>query len=47
MGQVIELSRDLIAQTTVRLSNTEEFTGTVGMQNGHIAVQLGQRTLKN
>lgn len=46
-GQIIELSRDLITQTMVRLSNTEEFTGTVGMQNGHIAVQLGQRTLKN
>ncbi len=46
-GTVLELSRDLIAQTHVRLSNTEEFTGTVGMQNGRIAVQLGQRTLKN
>lgn len=46
-GTVIELSRDLISQTHVRLSNTEEFTGTVGMQNGRIAVQLGQRTLKN
>jgi flagellar motor switch protein FliM len=46
-GTVLELSRDLIAQTRVRLSQTEEFTGTVGMQNGRIAVQLGQRTLKN
>lgn len=46
-GTVLELSRDLITHTHVRLSNTEEFTGTVGMQNGRIAVQLGQRTLKN
>lgn len=46
-GAVLELSRDLISQTRVRLSNTEEFVGTVGMQNGRIAVQLGQRTLKN
>jgi flagellar motor switch protein FliM len=46
-GTVLELSRDLISQTHVRLSNTEEFTGTVGMQNGRIAVQLGQRTLRN
>jgi len=46
-GMVLELSRELISQTHVRLSNTEEFTGTVGMQNGRIAVQLGQRTLRN
>lgn len=46
-GSVLELSHDLITQTAVRLSNTEEFVGTVGMQNGHIAVQLAQRTLKN
>jgi flagellar motor switch protein FliM len=46
-GHVIQLPRELIAQTRVRLSNTEEFTGTVGMQNGQIAVQLGQRSLKN
>ena len=46
-GHVIQLPRELIAQTHVRLSNTEEFTGVVGMQNGQIAVQLGQRTLKN
>ena len=46
-GHVINLPRELIGQTRVRLSNTEEFTGTVGMQNGQIAVQLAQRTLKN
>ncbi len=46
-GSVLELSRELITQTHVRLSNTEEFTGTVGMQSGRIAVQLGHRTLRN
>ncbi len=42
-GDVIPLPRELLAQTRVRLSNTEQFVGTVGVQNGHIAVQLGQR----
>ena len=46
-GDVIELPRELVAQTRVRLSNTEEFVGTVGMQNGHVAVQLGQRASKD
>ena len=46
-GDVIQLPRELVSQTRIRLSNTEEFTGTVGMQNGHVAVQLGQRALKD
>ncbi len=46
-GDVIPLPRELIAQTRVRLSNTEEFIGTVGMQNGCVAVQLGQRAAKD
>jgi flagellar motor switch protein FliM len=46
-GDVIELPRELVGQTRVRLSNTEEFLGTVGMQNGHVAVQLGQRASKD
>ncbi|MCE9612521.1 MAG: flagellar motor switch protein FliM [Chthoniobacter sp.] len=46
-GDVIQLPRELVSQTRVRLSNTEEFVGTVGMQNGHVAVQLGQRALKD
>ena len=46
-GSVIELSRDLVSQTRVRLSNTEEFVGTVGQQNGRLAVQLTQRTFKD
>jgi len=42
-GDVIQLPRELVAQTRVRLSDTEQFIGTAGLQNGHIAVQLGQR----
>lgn len=45
-GDVIHLPRELVSQTRVRLSDTEEFVGTVGMQNGHVAVQLGPRALK-
>jgi len=46
VGDVVPLPRELVSQTRIRLSNTEEYIGTVGMQNGHIAVQLGQRALK-
>ena len=46
-GQVLELSRDLVSETRIRFSNTEEFVGTAGVQNGQIAVQLTQRIVKN
>lgn len=46
-GDVIQLPRELVSQTRIKLSNTEQFVGTVGMQNGHVAVQLGQRALKD
>lgn len=45
-GVVLPMSLDLITQTKVRLSNTREFNGTVGIENGCIAVQLGERCLK-
>ena len=45
-GQVIELSRDLVSETRIRFSNTEEFLGTAGVQNGQIAVQLTKRIVK-
>lgn len=45
-GQVIELSRDLVSETRIRFSNTEEFFGTAGVQNGQIAVQLTKRIVK-
>ena len=46
-GQVLELPRDLVSETRVRLSNTEEFLGTVGVQNGQIAVHLTKRIVKD
>ena len=45
-GQVLELSRDLVSETRIRFSNTEEFLGTAGVQNGQIAVQLTKRIEK-
>lgn len=44
-GDVITLPRDLISQTRIRLSDTPEFVGTVGVQQGHVAVQLTRKTL--
>ena len=46
-GQVLELSRDLISDTRIRLSNTEEFLGTAGVRNGQIAVHLTKRIVKD
>ena len=46
-GQVLELSRDLVSETRIRLSNTEEFLGTAGVQNGQIAVHLTKRIAKD
>lgn len=45
-GQVLELSRDLVSETRIRFSNTEEFFGTAGVQNGQVAVQLTKRIVK-
>ena len=45
-GDVIGLPREMVGETRIRLSNTEEFVGTVGVQNGHVAVQLGKRVAK-
>jgi len=42
-GDVIPLARDAIHDTRLRLSATEEYAGTLGVQNGHLAVQLRQR----
>jgi len=42
-GDVIPLGRDAIHDTRLRLSATEEYSGTLGVQNGHLAVQLRQR----
>ena len=42
-GDVMELPRSAISQTRIRISPTEEFLGTAGVQNGHIAVELSER----
>jgi flagellar motor switch protein FliM len=42
-GDVIPLARDVIHDTRLHLSETEEYAGTLGVQNGHLAVQLRQR----
>ncbi|MGB8170740.1 MAG: FliM/FliN family flagellar motor switch protein [Chthoniobacteraceae bacterium] len=42
-GDVIPLTREVIHDTRLRLSETEEYAGTLGVQNGHLAVQLRQR----
>jgi flagellar motor switch protein FliM len=42
-GDVIPLAREVIHDTRLRLSESEEFAGTLGVQNGHLAVQLRQR----
>lgn len=39
-GDVLPLDPDLIARTHVRLARSREFIGSVGIQNGRVAVQL-------
>ena len=42
-GDVLEMDRNLIARTNIRLSNTTGFIGTAGVEDGRVAVQLTQR----
>jgi len=42
-GDVVEMNRELIAQTHIRLSNTTEFIGTAGVEDGRVAVRLTHR----
>jgi len=42
-GDVLEMDRELIAHTQVKLSNTTGFIGTAGVEDGRVAVQLTQR----
>jgi flagellar motor switch protein FliM len=39
-GDIIELPGALINQARLRLSEVETYIGTVGIQNGHVAVQI-------
>jgi flagellar motor switch protein FliM len=45
-GDLLQLPRSAISQTRIVLSPSEEFIGTTGVQNGHIAVELTQRINK-
>lgn len=40
MGDIIELPASLINKASIHLSNLATFTGTVGIQNGNIAIQI-------
>jgi flagellar motor switch protein FliM len=42
-GDVLEMDRELIAQTSIKLSNTTGFIGTAGVEDGRVAVQLTSR----
>jgi flagellar motor switch protein FliM len=42
-GDMIPLPWELIKNTCVRLSNAPQFNGTVGIQNGHTAVEITSR----
>lgn len=44
-GDVIEMPKELIDRTQIRLSNKPEFIGTVGIENTRVAVQLTKRAL--
>ena len=39
-GDVLPMDPELIARTHVSLANSREFIGSVGIQNGQVAVQL-------
>ncbi len=45
-GDWFELSREVISKTRIKLSESEEYCGTAGIQNGHIAVELSERVHK-
>jgi flagellar motor switch protein FliM len=42
-GDVLEMDRELIARTHIKLSNTTGFIGTAGVEDGRVAVQLTSR----
>jgi flagellar motor switch protein FliM len=42
-GDVLEMNHELVSQTQIRLSTTTRFVGTVGVEDGRIAVQLTHR----
>jgi flagellar motor switch protein FliM len=45
-GDLIHLPQELIDQTKVCVSGTEEFFGTIGVEEGRLAVHLNERISK-
>jgi flagellar motor switch protein FliM len=45
-GQLVELPQELIDQTKVYVSDREEFYGTIGVEDGRLAVHLNERISK-
>ncbi len=45
-GDVIHVPQDLIDQTRLKVSETEEFYGTIGVEEGRLAVHLNERITK-
>lgn len=46
-GDLIELPRKLIEQAHVRLGETDEYLGTIGVQNEHVAVRISGQIPKD
>lgn len=46
VGDMLRMPMNLIENTVVRLSMAPEFIGTIGIEKGHVAVKLTQRTIK-
>ena len=45
-GDLIHVPQDLIDQTRLKVSETEEFYGTIGVEEGRLAVHLNERITK-
>jgi len=45
-GDLIHVPQDLIDQTRLKVSETEEFVGTIGVEEGRLAVHLNERITK-
>ncbi len=46
VGDLISVPQDLIDQTRLKVSETEEFYGTIGVEEGRLAVHLNERITK-
>ena len=46
MGDIIEMPASLISRASIHLARVPSFTGTVGIQNGNIAIQITGRSSK-